>query len=255
LFFRNHNRTYIRNVHVNHADDLSAVQDLVGEERARQFRPSQLFVPVPEVIGAFQLLREFQERGVLMDTGIVWRESHTAATVKNFNVIALGSPRTNVVIKEFQQGERYFFTDECLEVRDPRDGEAPTYKDEDGSESLSDMTWFAKYAVVTRKANLNREYVVTAIAHNHARAAQGVIDFFTTHLKESYDLLDRLRLERSAADSADDVPAIDELPEHFQIIFRVLVSIERGETEIGDIQPVVCRLLVRNQREIVVSPS
>jgi hypothetical protein len=241
LFLRDEKRTYIRNIRCNDRADRSSVKYFLRPgQRADSLLPSYHFLAAGEVMAGFNIFREFQSKKAAIAFGTVRGESRSENNVKSANLITVGSSRTNLTLADYQTGERYVVSEEMLEVSEPRrEGEKATYSDTSQSDNKPTSKAFYKYAVLTRKPNLNNSFVVTLIAANHARATQGVVEFLLTNLKNADRVFQILKGDHA------------KLPSHFQVIFRVEILKDRGDAEIGEVQPIVARVVWPNEGEVI----
>lgn len=206
LFFRDSKGNFVRNIYVN---DLSSartalaakVPDLILEG----FQPSYHFVSAGEVHCMLALVNAFSSMGVPLDC----RNSRFSSwnTLRDTNVIVLGSSRTNSFLDSLQGGEDFVITAERIENRAPQAGEREFYC---GTRFLDgNLETVTEYAVVTRRRGLVPSGAITTIAGNHGRAIEGAGMFLT----------DETQLQELLA--SRDIVAGERLPDHFQLLLAI----------------------------------
>jgi hypothetical protein len=87
-----------------------------------------------------------------------------------------------------------------------------------------------KYAILTRMPSPHYGHVITMIAANHGRAAQGVVEFLVNQVKLQ-TLFERMQIQPN-----------NPLPSSFQIVFQVSVSKLNGEGAPETVTPVEWRI-------------
>jgi hypothetical protein len=264
VFFRNAERIYIRHLDCNDPNGRWAFWDLLGKDKAEELIPSYHYLPAGELLAVLIIMREFQRRKVFLDFGTTKTYS-TWGSLKDENVILVGSSRSNPHIAQLQKDERFTVTengvqttvDETLKKyldgseglrpvdRESRRVEIETLAHLRGEErrGSEDENWywaekeydrrlldaipaaqFRKYVVVTRKPGTHEGKTITMIAANHGRAAQGVAGYLTERRNVKSLLTDVMKVGIAAV-----------LPAHFQILFEVNMTKEKGDVEAKEI--------------------
>lgn len=207
LFFRDNRGNYVRNIYVN---EMQGGLELLARKlpglQTNEFRPSFHFVSAGEVHCMLNLTRLFERMGVDCSA----RNSRFLAwnSLRDTNLILIGSSRTNPFIDSLQGENDFFLTPDRIINRSPRPGEEASYagnRTQDGK--LEKVT---EYAVVTRRPAPTAGGVVTCIAGNHGRAIEGAGDFLSDETQMSL-LLERLEAEQRVATPSS----------HFQVLLKV----------------------------------
>ncbi len=206
LFFRDHAGRYFRDWTVNSVAD--------GEERIREsypfptpceIEPVYHYLSAGEMHCLLSLTRMFHEAGVPIETRNS-RNSHWTE-LSGCNLILLGSPRTNVFLRQMQGDAPIVVHEDHIEVRPLNGSEARTLKGRRFCHgSLQRMT---EYAVVTRRPGVLPGCTMTTIAANHGRAIEGAAHRLTLD-----DQVGELIRSLGMGDQ-------DATPAFFQVLFRV----------------------------------
>jgi hypothetical protein len=271
LFFRDNNQTYLRNVYCNDPRERSRLDYILSYDSLKHLVPSYHYLSAGDVMALFHIFREFQQRKIHIDLGTV-RENERLAQINTCNLILIGSSRTNTLLQLLQLGQPYVLIEDGVRVVGHlQAGESVLYTDEVhraiaiDRQKVKDLAYFRsldrrgsdvedwlwaereslrqaeaeshllhKYAVLTRMPHPNHRpgFVITMIAANHGRAAEGVVEFLT----EQSELGDLFR--KMTSDTSDTTG----LPESFQVIFRVAVSRAQGEVEPETVEPIAWRI-------------
>jgi len=207
LFFRDDHGTYVRNIYINEIQGgLELLAKRLPGLHPEEFRPSFHFVSAGEVHCLLTLTHLFERMGVECNS----RNSRFLAwnSLRDTNLILIGSSRTNPFIDSLQGENAFFVTQDRILNRLPRAGEQASYaghRTKDGK--LEKVT---EYAVVTRRPAPTADCVVTCIAGNHGRALEGAGDFLSEESQVSL-LLERLEADQQGASSSS----------HFQALLKV----------------------------------
>lgn len=206
LFFRNDEGTYIRNIYVN---DINAgreqLQERVSGHDIAAYKPSFHFVSAGEMHCMLSLTRMFGEIGARVEAKNTRFSSWS--TLRNSNLILIGSSRTNSFLDSVQGGNNFLITADRIENLNPQPGEERFYigtRHTDGK-----LEKVREYAVVTRQPGLIPNCFITTVAGNHGRAIEGAGDFLSTETRVQ-TLLHLMNLAEART-----------LPAHFQIILRI----------------------------------
>lgn len=271
-FFRNADRFYLRNLDCNEPDDRWMFWSLLEKDETEKLIVSYHYLPAGELLAVLNVMAEFQRRGVFLDFGTT--KTYPAwSLLSDENVILVGSSRSNPHIAKLQQGHPITVTKDGVQTTRP-DGTSKKYTDgiealplierdsrkveiarlaylhweEHGESEEQNWHWaereydrrlldaipaaqFTKYVVVTRRSSTSGR-VITMIAANHGRAAQGVAKYLTE--PESVKILLRDFMKVGVA---------EELAAHFQILFEVQMTKEKGDVEAQGIEAIEFRTL------------
>jgi hypothetical protein len=257
LFFRDDQLTYMRNVYCNDPNDRSALVASVGKDESERLIVSYHYFSAGEVMALLMLVQEFHRRSTSSEFGTM-RQYERLGLVDNYDVILIGPPRANPILRQLQEHEPLVVSDDGVVITDQLNEDeewhytdssqrwthesqeeiarlAYLHQQEYGGSELDNWLWaqaehrrqqmatsheLEKYVVVTRKPNpRNVNRTITMLALNHGRAGEGVMHFLTREHQGLRDLVMNLK------------GGSNQLPDHFQILFRVTVSKENGEAE------------------------
>jgi len=142
--------------------------------------------------------------------------------LRSHNIIALGYPRDNAVLKSYQKRKGLCF--HVLPDNDHSSGsQARPRVEEAGGETQFDRLTgepYLKFCVLTRRLHTNQRNVVTVVAGNSSRAIGEVIDGLTSReVANSY-----LKSVRRSLHLNDQEP----LPNEFQAVFVVEFTQDRN---------------------------
>jgi hypothetical protein len=238
LFFRKRDElTYIRDVYCNSPASISSLKSRL--KITDEWVPSYHYVSAGEAMGVLRLVSELSYQSLTKAPNSYWPPASrptgrtrmfnaefatanrmpTLDRLGDTNLIVIGSSRTSSVLKELQVGQDFIMGHRKITLEHRETGEPEAFEDE--TRDLPDEVHVDKYAVLTRKLD-ERGRCVTLVAANHGRAAQGALIYLT----------DQDKLIALFKHTKFGMP--DEVPAHFQVIFKVVVSKLEGEANIRD---------------------
>jgi hypothetical protein len=226
LFFRDNRGNFVRNIFVN---DLHTGLEQIGRcgvlTETASFKPSFHFMSAGEVHCLLSLERMFHQFGADLET----RNCRFAAwnTLRQSNVILLGSSRTNSFIDSLQGINNFVITHDRILNLAPVEGESAEYT---GSRFVDGkLEKVTEYAVVTRQPAIRPGCVITTIAANHGRAIEGAGDFVSTE-SQVQTLCDHFKVDGNQC-----------WPNHFQLLLKI--DMIDFDEEVVQIEPVAHRVL------------
>jgi hypothetical protein len=226
LFFRDDRGNFARNIFVNDLhhglDDITRHGLSIERER---YKPSFHFMSAGEVHCLLTLQRTFHLFGTCLET----RNSRFAAwnTLRQSNLILLGSSRTNTFIDSLQGANNFVITEDRIINASPAGSESTEYRGSRFTDGKLEKV--TEYAIVTQQPAIKSGCVVTTITANHGRAIEGAGDFITTesHVQTLYDCF--------------EVKKTGQWPSHFQLLLKV--DMIDFDEEVVRVEPVAQRIL------------
>jgi hypothetical protein len=172
------------------------------------------FLIAGEVLAAYRLLKELGSRSFQAECSLAG-DSLLPALQDN-NLIVLGSGRTNKVLRDQQVGRRFILGERTVQIQGEGKRIAKKYADE--LRDQGEVTNTSKYGILTRFHE--NERTVTLVGAQHGRAVQGIVEYLTdaTKLIRLFKQPEFARRRRKS------------VPEDFQVIFKVPVAREGGES-------------------------
>ncbi len=224
LFFRTPDQLYVRSLNVNHPSEQHKVlKDIV---RSKELTPSFHYLSAGEVLGAMKTIQEFAQWSIKTELCTIQRTSGLPATdpARQANLVVLGTPRSNSLIKLFEEGRELQLTNEGItSVAPPRHTFRDFFERRTGDKG--------GYVLVTRCGNLSTApTTTTVISSNRSQTLRFVTD----------SLFDRNVVEQIVSRLGSTTTA---LPEEFQLVFRVTLAPGYGETLCSDVSLVDARAL------------
>jgi hypothetical protein len=209
VFFHDNEHTYIRDVRVNNPEKFSGL----GKKR---LAPSYHYLARGEVMAALAITRMLAAHGSNVEIGSAHETAAWSETREN-NLILIGSPSTNFLIRDMQASETYQLSAEGVRAGSGDRSYLDSVANKAGNIALE------KYAILTRRPGFSGDRCVTIISANHAQACEGVAEFLTH--RSCIRLFEVLK-----------IGGVGPVPRHFQVIFRTRVLKERGETDVLDVE-------------------
>ncbi|MCC6589086.1 MAG: hypothetical protein IT168_20480 [Bryobacterales bacterium] len=205
LFFRDDAGHYVRDWHTNDIEGENHLREWLPTGALAELHASYHYLSAGEVNCMLSLSRMFQELNVPVETRNSRRSS--LKELRHYNLILLGSPRTNAFLTALQGDEPFAIDSERILNRKPKGNEPLHYE---GVRRLDGcLMRMTEYALVTRRPGISPGRAVTMIAANHGRAIEGAGHFLTMGDKV-HQVIEDMGLRDS-----------EELPSRFQLLIRV----------------------------------
>lgn len=244
LFYRKKSDLiYLRNIHCNDEDIEPSLALAPIVNNPEDWERSYHYMSSGEVMGILRLISELSfrsnippaqqgaasgspQRGKSLQKFrcefITAKDTPRLTALERENLVVIGSSRTNWILRHYQRNEEIILDDRAVKIAQAGPEEQAEYCD------VVDSLPLYKYAVLTRRRQQGGHRTIILIGANHGRATEGVMN--------------RLTDERSLADLFKTMRLSDKLPEHIQVLFRVLISKDRGEADIEEAKPIAWRV-------------
>jgi hypothetical protein len=223
---------------------LEKGQDQGSQRTKSGWVRNKSFLVAGEVMAGFRLMKELANK-FQAEFSLAGELPQPALTENN--LIVIGSGRANELLRELQVGYAFTVDNHTVQINGAlRPNEKRSYADE--LRDRDDVAQTSKYGVLTRFKH-DRQ-TVTLVGAQHGRAVQGIIEYLTDPTS-SFELF-------NSRDFSGQVPEL------FQVLFRVPVEKEKGTAESRPRTPQIhvvgtrvgtAALPVRNKRQRGVAAS
>jgi len=231
LFFRaDSNYVYVRDTSCNDPSGRSRVTRHFPDHKTKDLLASYHYHSAGEVMSMFNFIGLFDNFGRSLPVRVTQKRCY-AEEFGDKDLILVGSARINECVGQLQEGYGFNIEDGHIRNFTPKDGELVKYEDEPPAKGKR----IRKFALLTRRPNLDRGRTLTMIAANHGRAAQAVSKYLTKEA-EVGELLSQI---------SEDA----QVPAAFQAVFEVRISRTPEESVFDKVKPVAVRVGAGTRRD------